>query len=144
MIQTISLEEVEYVAFRLAREHLAFDEPIPDFQTRFPHRLESCLLTPFMSLGGKSPYPSLASKAPMLLYLMIKSRPFQNGNKRLAVTTLLVFLHKNRKWLDVEPQMFYEFTVWVARSPAELKDATVKGAEDFIRSHIVDVNPSGS
>ncbi|HPC95233.1 MAG TPA: type II toxin-antitoxin system death-on-curing family toxin [Sedimentisphaerales bacterium] len=142
MIRTISLEEVEYVAFRLAREHLAFDEPIPDFQTRFSHRLESCLLTPFMSFGGKSPYPSLVSKAAMLLYLMIKNHPFQNGNKRLAVTTLLVFLHKNGKWLRVEPHEFYEFTVWVARSPPELKDATVKGAEDFIRAHLVNISPS--
>lgn len=144
MIQTISLEEVEYVAFRLAREHLAFDEPIPDFQTRFPHRLESCLLTPFMSFGGKSPYPSLASKTAILLYLMIKNHPFQNGNKRLAITTLLVFLHKNGKWLQVQSSALYEFTVWVARSPAELKDATVKGAEDFIRAHIVNLSKSDS
>ena len=139
MIQTISVEEVEYTAFRLAREHLSFDEPIPDFETRLPHRLESCLLTPFMSFGGKSPYRSLTAKAAMLLYLMIKNHPFQNGNKRLAITTLLVFLHKNHKWLRVEPSTLYEFTMWVARSPAELKDATVKGAEDFLRAHIVDL-----
>lgn len=143
MIQPIGVEEVEYLAFGLAREHLVFDEPIPDFETRYPHRLESCLLTPFMSFGGRSPYRSLLSKAAMLLYLMIKNHPFQNGNKPLAITALLVFLHKNGKWLDVEPQAFYEFTVWVARSPAELKDATVKGAEDFIRAHLADVNADG-
>ena len=139
MTQTISVEEVEYAAFRLAREHLSFDEPIPDFETRFPHRLESCLLTPFMRFGGRSPYPSLTAKAAMLLYLLIKNHPFQNGNKRLAITTLLIFLHKNGKWLKVEPDAFYEFTVWMARSPAELKEATVKGAEDFIRAHLVDL-----
>jgi len=140
--RTISVEEVEYVAFRLAKEHLSFEEPIPDFETRYPHRLESCLLTPFMSFGGKSPYPSLTGKAAMLLYLMIKNHPFQNGNKRLAITTLLVFLHKNGKWLEVEPHTFYEFTVWVARSLAELKDATVKGAEDFVKAHLVDLSES--
>lgn len=96
-----------------------------------------------MRFGGKAPYRSLASKAAMLLYLMIKNHPFQNGKKRLAITTLLVFLHKNGKWLDVDPQVFYEFTVWVARSPAELKDATVKGAEDLLRAHLVDASADG-
>ena len=95
MMRAVTVEEVEYIAFKLAREHLAFDEPIPDFQTRFPNRLESCLLTPFVRFAGTSPYSSLSAKAAMLLYLMIKNHPFQNGNKRIAITTLLVFLHKN-------------------------------------------------
>jgi death-on-curing family protein len=135
-MRTVTLEEVEYIAFRLAREHLSFDEPIPDFRTRFPGRLESCLLTPFVRFAGTSPYPSLASKAAMLLYLMIKNHPFQNGNKRIAVTTLLVFLHKNGKWLQVDSQALYNFTKWVAQSPAELKNATVAGIEDFIRKYL--------
>lgn len=137
MMQKISVKEVEYIAFRLAKQHLSFDEPIPDFETRCPNKLESCLLTPFMSFGGKSPYPSLIAKAAMLLYLLIKNHPFQNGNKRIAITTLLVFLHKNGRWLKVHPQAFTNFTVWVAQSPAELKDATVAGIETFIRNHLV-------
>ena len=136
-MRTVTVEEVEYIAFRLAREHLAFDEPIPDFQTRFPNRLESCLLTPFVRFAGESPYPSLASKAAMLLYLMIKNHPFQNGNKRIAITTLLVFLHKNGRWLEVDPQVFYNFTIWIAQSPAELKEPTVDGIEVFIRKYFV-------
>ena len=136
-MRTVTVEEVEYIAFRLSREHLAFDEPIPDFQTRFPNRLESCLLTPFVRFAGESPYPSLASKAAMLLYLVIKNHPFQNGNKRIAITTLLVFLHKNGRWLEVDPQVFYNFTIWIAQSPAELKDPTVDGIEVFIRKYLV-------
>lgn len=130
---------MEYIAFRVAREHLSFDEPIPDFQTRFPNILESCLLTLFVRFAGTPPYPSLISKAAMLLYLVTKNHPFQNGNKRIAVTTLLVFLHKNGKWLQVDPQAFYNFTIWVAQSPAEFKDATVSGVEDFLRRHLVNL-----
>jgi death-on-curing protein len=140
-MRTVTVEEVEYIAFRVAKEHLSFDEPIPDFQTRYPNILESCLLTPFVRFAGTSPYPSLVSKAAMLLYLLIKNHPFQNGNKRIAVTTLLVFLHKNGKWLEVDSQAFYNFTVWVAQSPAELKDATVTGIEQFIRRHWVTLGP---
>jgi len=136
-MQVLTIKEVEYLAFRLAKEHLAFDEPIPDFSTRFPHILESCLVTPFQRFSGQSLYPSMASKASILFYLMIKNHPFQNGNKRIATTTLLIFLHKNNKWLTVDTQGFYNFTVWVAQSPAELKEQVVMGIEKFIKSHLV-------
>ncbi len=136
-MRIITVKEVEYIAFRLARARLSFDEPIPDFSTRFPHVLESCLVTPFQKFSGKSLYPSLISKASMLLYLMIKNHPFQNGNKRIAITTLLVFLDKNKKWLKVDSQNFYNFTVWVAQSPAELKEAAVMGIEGIIKHYLV-------
>ena len=139
-MQVLTVMEVEYLAFRLAKEHLTFDEPIPDFSTRFPNILESCLVTPFMKFGGKSPYPSLSSKASILLYLMTKNHPFQNGNKRIALTTTLVFLHGNGKWFKVDTQELYNFTVWVALSPAELKDVVVMGIEQFIKRRLVKLN----
>ena len=135
-MEIITVQEVEYLAFQLAREHLSFDEPIPDFSTRFPNVLESCLVTPFMKFGGKSLYPSLTAKGSILFYLLIKNHPFQNGNKRIALTTLLVFLHRNDKWLAVDSQELYNFTVWVAQSPAVLKDEVVMGIEKFIKSHL--------
>lgn len=110
----ITVREVEYTAFRMAQELLAYNEPIPDFSTRFPNILESCLATPFQTFSGKSLYPGLVSKASILFYLMVKNHPFQNGNKRIAMTTLFVLLHKNGKWLKVDTQELYNFTVWVA------------------------------
>jgi len=137
MMDIITVQEVEFLAFRLAREHLSFDEPIPDFSTRFPNALERCLVMPFMKFSGKSLYPSLTAKGSFLFYLLIKNHPFQNGNKRIALTTLLVFLHRNGKWLKVDTQEFYNFTVWVAQSPAILKDEVVMAIEKFIKSHLV-------
>ena len=138
-MRVITIKEVEYLAFRLAREHLSFNEPIPDFSTRFPNSLESCLVTPFQKFSGKFLCPSLISKASILFYLMIKNHPFQNGNKRIAITTLLVFLHENGKWFKIDNQSFYNFTVWVAQSPAELKEEVVIGIEKFIQSHLVNL-----
>ncbi len=136
-MKDITVKEVEYIAFKLAREMLVFDEPIPDFSSRFPNILESCLATPFQSFGKKSLYPSLISKAAMLFYLLIKNHPFQNGNKRIAMTTLLVFLYRNGKWIRVDTQELYNFTVWVAQSPRTVKDETVKATEKFLKSHLV-------
>lgn len=136
-MKNITVKEVEYIAFRLAREMLGFDEPIPDFSTRFPHALESCLAVPFQRFGGKSLYPSLISKAAILFYLLIKNHPFQNGNKRIAMTTLFVFLYTNGKWLKVDTQELYNFTVWVAQSPRTVKGETVKATEKFLKTHLV-------
>lgn len=138
-MQIVTIKEVEYVAFKLAQETLSFNEPIPDFTTRLPNILESCLATPFQSFSGKSLYPTLISKASILFYLMIKNHPFQNGNKRAAMTTLLVFLHKNKKWIEVDTQEFYNFTVWIAQSPPKYKEETVKAVEKFLKTYIIDL-----
>lgn len=136
----ITVADVEYLAFRLAREHLSFDEPIPDFSTRFPNVLESCVVTPFQSFSGKALYPTLVAKAGILFYLMIKNHPFQNGNKRIAITTVLTFLFSNGKWLKADAQELYNFTVWVAQSPSEFKAQVVSAIEQFIRDHLVDAD----
>ena len=136
-METISVQEVEYIAYRLAREMLTFDEPIPDFSSRFPDILESCLAVPFQSFSRKQLYPGLISKASILFYLLIKNHPFQNGNKRIAITTLFVFLYKNKKWIKVDTQELYNFAVWVAQSPAKVKDETVMAIEKFLKTYLV-------
>ena len=136
-MKTITLQEVEYIAFKLAKKKFSFDEPIPDFSTRFPNALESCLAVPFQRFSGKSLYPTLVSKAAMLFYLLIKNHPFLNGNKRIAMTTLFVFLYRNGKWLRVDTQELYNFTVWVAQSPRTVKEETVKATEKFLKKHLV-------
>ena len=128
---------MEYLAFRLAKEHLSFNEPIPDFSIRFPHVLESSVVTPFQSFSGKALYPSLISKASVLFYFMIKNHPFQNGNKRIAIATLLVFLVFNKKWIKADTQELYNFTLWVAQSPSAFKDQVVDAIQKFIRVHLV-------
>ena len=139
-MKIITIADVEYLAFRLAKEHLSFDEPIPNFSTRFPNALESCVLTPFQRFSGKALYPTLIAKASILFYLMIKNHPFQNGNKRIAITTLLTFLLGNDKWLKADAQELYNFTVWVAMSPSGVKEQVVSAIEKFIRDHLADAD----
>jgi len=130
------MRDVEFIAFQLARRQLSFDEPIPDFSTRFPGVLESCLSLPFQSFFGTVPYPRLAAKAAMLFYMMIKNHPFQNGNKRLAVTTLLVFLSVNGKWLNLDLKVFLKLTEWVAAGDPKDKDLVLKVLESMITTHM--------
>jgi prophage maintenance system killer protein len=139
MIKPISIIEVEYLAHKLAKEHLAFNEPIPDFTSRFPNILESCVLVPFQKFGGKVMYKGLIERAAILFYLMIKNHPFQNGNKRIAMTTLFVFLYKNKKWLKVDTKELYNFAVWVAQSNPKLKEETVSATKKFLNTYLVDL-----
>ena len=135
-MRIINVKEVEYIAFKLAQEILSFNEPIPDFSTRFPNVLESCLATPFQTFSGKSLYKDLISKASILFYLMIKNHPFQNGNKRIAMTTLFVFLYKNGKWITVDVKELYNFTMWITNSPRNAKEEAVKAIEKFLKAYI--------
>ena len=105
MIKKISILEIEYIAYRLAKKLMSWNEPIPDFSSRFPNVLESCLAIPFQSFSGRKLYKGLVGKAAVLFYLMIKNHPFLNGNKRIATASLLVFLHINDYWLDAKKRV---------------------------------------
>jgi prophage maintenance system killer protein len=69
---------------------------------------------------------------------MIKNHPFQNGNKRIAVTTLFFALYENKKWIEVDTQTLYNFAVWVAESPSNAKEEVVRYVEKFIKKYMVD------
>lgn len=134
----ITVKDVELIAFELARKHLEWGEPIPDISTRFPGVLESCLSAAFQTHGRKDLYPGLLDKSAIIFYSMIKNHPFLNGNKRIAVTTLLVFLAKNKKWLKVSNEQLYQFALWVAESQPQLRRGVLLSIKEFIRLNLVD------
>jgi death on curing protein len=137
MIRRLSVNEVQQIAFELAKQMMEWDEPIPPFETRFSGKLESCLAAPFQTFDRKSLYPSFEEKAAMLFYLMIKNHPFANGNKRLAVTTLLCFLHANGKWLRAGHEPLYELALMVAKSDPHYKDEFVTIIRKFLKRYLV-------
>lgn len=139
-LKQLTIKDVEYVAYRLAKETMSWSEPIPDFSTRYTNSLERCIGAPFQTFDGRQLYPGLIKKAAILFYLMIKDHPFQNGNKRLAMTTLFIFLFQNKKWMKVDTKELYNFAVWVAESNAKLKDDTVRAVETFIGHYLTDLH----
>ncbi len=136
-IKKLSVLEVEYVAHRLAQELMEYGEPIPPFDTRSPHRLESCLETPFQKYLNKSLYDGIIRKAAMLFYLMIKNHPFQNGNKRVAILTTLVFLSQNGRWIQVDNLPLYEFAKEVAKSDSSKSKEEVEKIVAFMTTNMI-------
>lgn len=57
--------------------------------------LDSAQNAPFQTFGGQDIYPSLVQKAARLCFGLVKNHPFVDGNKRIGVHTMLVFLALN-------------------------------------------------
>ena len=136
-MKRITVTQVEHIAFSITRKLFSYNEPIPDFTTRYPNILESCLAMPFQTFDKRSLYPTFIKKVSVLFYLMIKNHPFQNGNKRVTMTTLFYVLYREKKWMEVNTQALYNFAVWVAESPPDAKVQMVEYIEKFIKTNIV-------
>ena len=132
----IDVEDFEFICFNLTRKSLEFNEPIPDYSTRDNSLLESSLAAPrqaFVFSGA-----SLEKQASILFYSLIKNHPFKNGNKRIAVVTLLVFLSLNNRWLEINPAFFYKIAVLVAKSDSRDRDFVLQKNTDLLKKYIVE------
>ncbi len=120
-IHYLTLEEMKEICFSLVQELLQFTEPVPEFETRFPEKLESILETSQQTFNNVELYPTIFSKAACYYYFIIKNHPFLNGNKRLAIVATYVFLRINGYKLSVPLQTMYSFAVRVANSTVDHK-----------------------
>ncbi|WP_251862368.1 type II toxin-antitoxin system death-on-curing family toxin [Clostridium sp. Marseille-Q2269] len=57
--------------------------------------LDSALNSPFQSFAGEELYPSIQAKAARLGFSIIKKHPFLDGNKRIGMLAMMVFLEIN-------------------------------------------------
>ena len=57
--------------------------------------LDSALNMPFQSFNNEDFYPSIQGKAARLCYSIINNHPFVDGNKRIGILAMLVFLKIN-------------------------------------------------
>ena len=57
--------------------------------------LESAVLTPQATVGGRSPYEDVVEVAGAYFYYLCNNHPFVDGNKRVALGACLLFLRLN-------------------------------------------------
>ena len=57
--------------------------------------LDSALNIPFQSFNNEELYPSIQGKAARLCYSIVNNHPFNDGNKRIGILAMLVFLKIN-------------------------------------------------
>ncbi len=82
------------------------DDPIGKFEEHEVNLLDISLKAPQQTFDQKDLHPTLVDKAVALYYALNKNHPFKNGNKRIALTSLIVFLYINDCWLLVSVEEF--------------------------------------
>jgi death on curing protein len=102
--------------------HLTTDEALhiarrtlgDDFAIRDVGLLEAALARPATSVGGRDAYPTLLEKAAALVHSAVRNHALVDGNKRLGLTPLIVFLGVNGQRLDATNDQAYDFIVAIA------------------------------
>ena len=138
MKDRITKEELEYVA-NLFSDYMKEEQKGNNsaYEVRNTGKLESSIAQPFQKIGGKDLYPTLVSKASMLYYFCIKNHPFEDGNKRMGIFALIIYLASNGYWLDTTNEDIFNITVKTAASEMKEKDLMVSEIESFVEENIV-------
>ncbi len=138
MKDRITRQELEYVA-RLFSDYMKEEQKKNNsaYEVRNAGKLESSIAQPFQRIGGKDLYPTLISKAAMLYYLCIKNHPFEDGNKRMGIFALIIYLAYNGYWLDTTNEELFNMTVRTAASGMKERDQVVNEIESFVEKSIV-------
>jgi len=84
--------------------------------------LESAVLGCTQTFGGEELYPTIIEKASRLAFSVCKNHPFIDGNKRVAVTVLLVILRMNDVTLSFTQQELITLGLGIADGSISYND----------------------
>lgn len=115
-------------------------DPIAPFHRHTRELLDSALNLPRQGFGGKELYPTLIDKAAMLYYTLNKNHPFENGNKRIATASLLVFLFMNDHWLDAGKDEIVRRTLFIAESKPSEREMVLGSIRNWISEHLIEID----
>ena len=88
---------------------------LPPFEFADEALVASALAHPFQSAAGRDLYPTVPAQAAALFRGLVKNHGLRDGNKRLAVTTMSVFLLANG-WVPRYTNLeLYRYALRVAR-----------------------------
>ena len=112
-------EDFENIIFDLASEFYPdYPDPMPEFQylggNHGINLLESALAQPQQVFDGKYLYRTIFDKAAAMFFSLVKNHSLVDGNKRLALTSLAVFLTLNDYAFYLERDEAVSFTVKLA------------------------------
>ncbi len=113
----ISKGQIKYLHSKLIKETGGIDG------IRDEGLLDSALQTPFQSFGGEELYSSILRKAARLCYGLIKNHVFLDGNKRIGIYVMLVFLGLNGVEMDCGDEELAALGLGIASG--EIKDEDI-------------------
>ncbi len=93
-------------------------------------KLEGALATPHLSMFGDDLYPDFENKAAVLFFGLARAHSFSDGNKRVALVSLLEILNRHRKAIRATEDELYDFVM------AAANDLTRDEVSDWIAARI--------
>ncbi len=93
--------------------------------------LDSALHAPFAHSFGVERYPSLIEKCAAIAYFLASDHPFVDGNKRIAILTMLTTLQLNGISLSIPEQALVTFGLDLAQNRLSVEQIAA-----FIQDHI--------
>ena len=109
----LTLAELLYVAERtLGRDYLVRDYGL----------LEAAVARPQATVFGKDAYPDLDAKAAALLHSVARNHALIDGNKRLALATIIAFYGLNGRRLILTNDAAYDLVLGVASGDLDSVD----------------------
>ena len=137
----LTIDDVIEVAYANAVKLMQYDQPIHEYEKIKGEfdlaKLESAIGAPFQTYKGKYLIRGFYMKAGALFYYLSKAHALVNGNKRLAVTSLMVFMAKNNKWIDMPHKDLLELSIMIASGDAKVKDTTIEAVAAKIKKFAV-------
>jgi death-on-curing protein len=95
--------------------------------------LDMSVNSSFQTFGGDL-YKTLVDKASHLVFSLIKNHPFLDGNKRIGVTAMIVFLESNDVEINCSNEQLVKLGLSVADGSFDEDDI-----RDWINGHIINL-----
>lgn len=138
-IKYLTVGLVQDIYQTLYKRFLGIDEPIPPFSEVNLHQIENLVLIPQQTFSGSELYPTLESKAAILFYKINKGHIFPNGNKRLSLGILFMFLEENNMQLSITTDEATQKALELANTRAEDFEIVKIELENWIRKNLKDI-----
>src|SRR3989344_4504360 len=100
-IRHLSKKDITDIYLVLFDRFKEIGEPIPPFERVNIKEIENLVVIPQTKHFGIEQYPTIESKAAILFYKINKGHIFPNGNKRISLACLFIFLESNNFKLNI-------------------------------------------
>lgn len=84
--------------------------------------IESAINAPFQTFNGVEFYPTVEEKAAHLFYGLVKNHGFVDGNKRVAVHTMFIYLAVNYIFFDYSQEDAEKLVIGIADNSLTVDD----------------------
>jgi len=129
--------KLDYMETKQVISNLEFNSKSKLFGKEKDQSFKSSISTIYQTFQGKDLYPTIEEKGTNLLYLIVKNHSFVDGNKRIAASIFIYFLHKNNQLIIDDKELISNstlaaITVMIALSKPEDKEDLVNLVMTFI------------